>query len=297
MIGRRRLLGSGLAAGAAWALAGCRAEPQPDPDMLTGNGLFDDLVREFAGGLGVAAIHTGTGARIEHDAETRYAMCSTFKLPLAGQILAAVDAGRLSLDTPVAFGSDDMVPYAPVTERHLDRGSMTIGALCDAAVTMSDNVAANLLLRQVGGPAGFTQFLLGIGDRETRLDRIEPDLNENAPGDPRDTTTPRAMRDTVRRLALGEILSPASRTRLTGWMEACTTGRNRLRAGLPEGWRAGDKTGTSTNGASNDVAVFWPPESAPIVIACFIDAPDVTAERRDRGHAEVADRVVRHFLI
>ncbi|QIG80670.1 class A beta-lactamase [Stakelama tenebrarum] len=289
MIGRRALI-----AGSAAALAvGCG--PAREDLAITGDGLFDDLARKFGGGIGIAALDTGSGRRIDFDSISRYAMCSTFKLPLAGMILARNDAGVLQLDEEIGFGPDDMVPYAPVTERFLDRGAMTIAELCEAAVTLSDNVAANLLLRRIGGPGAFTQWLRSIGDTTTRLDRIEPALNSNLPGDPRDTTTPGAMLDTVNKLVLGNVLAPASRAGLAQWAVACETGDNRLRAGLPDAWRIGDKTGTSANGAANDVAIVWPPERPPFLIACFIDCARVTAAERDAGHAEVARRILREF--
>ncbi len=293
MIDRRSL----LAVAAAGFAIGCR--PAPDPQRqdagLTGNGLFDDLARKLDGGIGISARDTGSGRRIDFDAISRYAMCSTFKLPLAGMILALNDAGQLALNETIAFTAADMVPYAPFIERHMDRGEAAIAELCEAAVTVSDNVAANLLLRRIGGPEAFTQWLRSIGDTTTRLDRIEPDLNSNIPGDPRDTTTPAAMLDTVHKLALGDILTPASRAQLAAWMVSCETGDNRLRAGVPSEWRVGDKTGTSTNGASNDVAIVWRPESAPILIACFINNDRVTAEERDAAHAEVARRILHAF--
>ncbi|WP_109807210.1 class A beta-lactamase [Sphingosinithalassobacter portus] len=293
MIDRRSL----IAAAAASIAMGCR--PAPDPDRqdvaLTGNGLFDDLARKFYGGIGLSALDTGSGRRIDFDAISRYAMCSTFKLPLAGMVLALNDAGKLRLDERIGFGPDDLVPYAPFIERQMDRGEATLAELCQAAVTVSDNVAANLLLRRIGGPQAFTQWLRGVGDTTTRLDRIEPDLNSNLPGDSRDTTTPGAMLDTVNRLVLGDALTPASRGQLAQWMVACETGDNRLRAGVPSEWRVGDKTGTSTNGASNDVAIIWPPERAPILIACFINCDTVTARDRDAAHAKVADRILTEF--
>ncbi|MBA16819.1 MAG: class A beta-lactamase [Sphingomonas sp.] len=293
MIDRRSL----LAVAAAGFAIGCR--PAPDPQRqdadLTGNGLFDDLARKLDGGIGISALDTGSGRRVDFDAISRYSLCSTFKLPLAGMILALNDAGQLALNETIAFTAADRVPYAPFIERHMDRGEAAIAELCEAAVTVSDNVAANLLLRRIGGPEAFTQWLRSIGDTTTRLDRIEPDLNSNIPGDPRDTTTPAAMLDTVHKLALGNVLTPASRAQLAAWMVACETGDKRLRAGVPSEWRVGDKTGTSTNGASNDVAIIWPPESAPILIACFINNDRVTAEDRDAAHAEVARRILHAF--
>lgn len=243
----------------------------------------------------MAALDTATGARIGHRAAERFAMCSTFKALLAACILARVDQGKLALEHRVPYRESDLLEYAPVTRARLAEGSLTVEELCAAAVEISDNTAANLLLAQIGGPAGLTAYLRGLGDEVTRLDRDEPTLNENLPGDPRDTTTPDAMTDTYRTLLVGDrALSEASRARLAAWMVRSTTGLARLRAGLPRDWVVGDKTGTS-GGVANDVAVAWPPSRAPIVITCFVDAPSASADARNAAHAEVARIVAEVF--
>ncbi len=278
-----------LAAIGASAVAGCAiplALPKDDPEL--------SAIREATGGrLGVFALDTGTDATLSLDADERYAMCSTFKAPLAAAILAEVDAGRVRLDQPVRFTRADLVPYAPIVEAALGKGELSIEALCKGTVEVSDNVAANLLLSLIGGPAGFTRFVRGQGDRVTRLDRIEPELNIVRNGDVRDTTTPRAMVGLMRAVLVGDRLTPASRERLIGWMVASSTGRERLRAGLPAEWRAGDKTGTSGEGYFNDIAVLWPPKRAPILVACYLDAPGLDPKRANAAHAAVGALVVR----
>jgi beta-lactamase class A len=185
-------------------------------------------------------------------------MCSTFKLLLAAQVLAAVDAGRERLDRRLTWTADDLVSWSPVVEKHDGRAGLDINTLCEATMTISDNTAANLLLAEHGGPAGLTAWLRSLGDEVTRLDRDEPTLNEATPGDPRDTSSPAALVATMRKLLLGNVLSAASRERLTAWLEANQTGDRRLRAGVP-GWRVGDKTGTSGTHVSNDIGILWPP--------------------------------------
>jgi beta-lactamase class A len=170
--------------------------------------------------------------------------------------------------------------------------------LCEAIVVVSDNTAANLLLDGAMGPQGFTRFLREQGDAVTRVDRLEPDINEVPPGDERDTTTPLAMvRNLQRFLLTDEVLNPASRERLIGWMVASTTGRERLRAGLPSNWRVGDKTGTwiGEHNATNDVAIAWPPGRAPIVIACYLSASTVEPAQRNAAHAEIARSVAEEW--
>jgi beta-lactamase class A len=253
-------------------------------------------IGERTGGrLGVSALDTGTGRRIGLADGERFAMASTFKLPLAAAVLERCERGVLQLDQPISYDASDLVPHAPETEKNLARGSMTVAELCAAIVTVSDNPAANLLLEQLGGPAELTRFLRSLGDQTTRLDRIEPALNENAPGDPRDTTSPRAMVDTMQRLLLGAVLRPASREKLIGWLIAAQTGLKRIRAGLPSDWRAGDKTGTGANGAVNDVAIAWPRGGAPIVIAIYMSESEQGVDALSAAHAEIARIVVGGF--
>jgi beta-lactamase class A len=230
---------------------------------------LDALERRSGGRLGVFAIDTGSGRTLEHRAHERFPMCSTFKLLAVGAVLARVDGRNEDLGRRVGFTQNDMLDNSPVTQANFSLSSMTIGQLCEAAIVQSDNTAANLLLHSLLGPAGVTKFARKLGDRVTRLDRDEPAVNTSIPGDPRDTTSPAAMASDARALVLGNALSPRLRARLTAWMRACETGTHALRAGVPATWLAGDKTGSGPHGTSNDVAVFWPPERAPIVVAAY----------------------------
>ncbi len=239
----------------------------------------DDLkaLESRAGGrLGVCLLDCATGRHTGNRMDERFAMCSTFKLALAAVVLREADGGRLRLSDTIAFSEKDLVPHAPVTSKHLSKGVMEIGALAEAAQTTSDNVAANLLLTKLGGPAGFTRLLRDAGDQVTRLDRMEPALNLVLVGEVHDTTTPRAMSETVARFLTGDLLSPTSRERLISWMVATETGSRRIRAGLPAGWRSGDKTGTAMADTMtdkiNDIAIAWPAGMTPIVVTAYFDA-------------------------
>jgi beta-lactamase class A len=256
---------------------------------------FARVEADVGGRVGVFAIDTGTGRSLGHREDERFAMCSTFKWVLAAALLARVDRGEARLGERVPYGPADLVEYAPITSAHLSEGAMTVDALCEAAVTRSDNVAANLLLARVGGPAGLTAFVRRAADEMTRFDRSEPSLNENLPGDPRDTTTPRAMATLMRALLCGEVLSLARRDRLIDWMRACETGRERLRAGLPAGWVVGDKTGTGSRGAVNDVAIAVPPARAPILIAAYLSDGTSPSAVAAAAHAEIARIVAKHL--
>ncbi len=250
------------------------------------------LEARTGGRLGVVALDTGTGRRLAHRGGERFPLCSTFKVLLAGAVLQKVDRGETRLDRRLPFGKADLLAYAPVTTARVAEGGMTVGDLCAAAVEVSDNTAANLLLGDLGGPAAVTAFARALGDPRTRLDRTEPTLNEARPGDPRDTTTPEAMVGSLRALLLGPTLGPESRARLEGWMAACTTGRTRLRAGLPPDWAAGDKTGSGARGTANDIAILRPPHRAPILVAAYLTGSTASDSGRDAVLAEVGRLVV-----
>ena len=250
---------------------------------------------DLGGTVGVFAWNTGNGRQLGHRQDERFALCSTFKWVLAAAILASIDSGKISFEEQLAYGPADVLDHAPVTARHVADGHLTMRALCRAVITVSDNTAANLLLRRLGGPSEVTAFARSCGDPVTRLDRYEPDLNENATGDLRDTTTPQAMVELMQEVLCGSVLSSASRELLIGWLEACETGRNRLRAGLPQNWRAGDKTGSGKRGALNDVAIAFPPSRAPILIAAYMSCPGVEASAMAAAQAAIGRIVVEEL--
>jgi beta-lactamase class A len=239
--------------------------------------LFDRLKGELArveaesrGRLGVAMLDTRSNAHCDHRGDERFPMCSTFKLLAAAAVLARVDAGKEQLQRRIRFAPSDIVVNSPITQNRTGDDGMSLDELCEAAMIVSDNTAGNLLLDALGGPAGLTAFARSLGYSVTRLDRIEPDLNEALPDDPRDTTSPVAMLANLRGLVLGDVLSVQSRTRLTGWLVGNKTGDTRLRAGLPKGWRVGDKTGAGDHGTTNDVGVIWPGERQPVLVATYL---------------------------
>ena len=256
---------------------------------------FAALERGAGGRLGVAALDTTSGARVAHRAGERFPMCSTFKILAVGAVLSRVDRERESLSRMIAYGEADLLDYAPVTGAHVRDGALSLGDLCQAAIELSDNTAANLILAQIGGPAGVTAFARGLGDPVTRLDRNEPSLNTAIPGDPRDTTTPAAMLADLRALTLGGVLARPSRERLIGWLRAAKTGQARLRAGFPPNWVIGDKTGTGVNGTANDLAIAATP-GGPILVASYLTGATATTDAgRDAVHAEVARLVVANL--
>jgi beta-lactamase class A len=220
-------------------------------------------------------------------------MCSTFKLPLVAAILKRVDAGEELLERRIAYDATALLEYAPVTREHVSEGGMSVEGLCEASIVVSDNTAANLLLETLGGPRGLTAFFRTVGDSTSRLDRNEPMLNTAIPGDERDTTTPSAMLEVMHELLLGNVLRDASKERLLRWLIATKTGLKRLRAGIPAEYRAGDKTGTGNHGATNDLAIAWPPARPPVLIAAYSWGSTASTERLSDALAQAARLVLR----
>jgi beta-lactamase class A len=274
----------GLIAAASWLPFAAHAGDNPA-------GLIAAIEKRSGGRLGVAALDTGTGRRIGHRSGERFAMCSTFKLLLAAAVLHRVDRGEDKLDRRIAYGKADILPHAPVAEANLAKGSLTVARMAEAVIEDSDNTCANKLIAALGGPSAVTAYARTLGDMVTRLDRTETALNTAIAGDPRDTTTPGAMLDDLRRLTLGDALSDTSRTLLTSWMVRCTTAAARIPAGLPGGWTSGNKTGTGENGATNDIAILWPPGRKPMLLAVYFTESKADLPAREAVIADVAQVV------
>ena len=250
----------------------------------------------LGGRLGVFACEVGGDQIIAWRENERFPMCSTFKLSLAAAVLEQVDAGRLDLARKIAYGPADLLSYAPVAKAHLAEGALSIRDMCAAAVTLSDNTCANLLLAQIGGPAALTARWRAWGDHETRLDRNEPGLNSAIPGDPRDTTTPRAMVRTLRAFLVADTLKPASREMLLGWMRECQTGLHKLRAGFPADVIVGDKTGNNAHNTMGDLAIAEAPGHKPILVAAYFTGAKVSLDAQDAAFAPIG-RIISNALL
>jgi beta-lactamase class A len=264
-------------------LAGSAAFAENDPATRIAT-----IEARIGGRIGVAAFDTSNNKHLAYRADERFPMCSTFKFLAAAAVLKRVDEGKEKLERFVSYGAEDILEYAPVTKAHLKEGGMTLSALCAAAIEQSDNTAGNLLLNVIGGPAGLTNFARALGDRVTRLDRIEPELNSATPGDERDTTTPAAISSDMQRLLLGDALSEKSRRQLEDWLKRNKTGGSMIRAGVPKTWSVGDKTGRGANGATNDIAIVRPAGRAPMLLAIYSVGSTATANDREAAIAEAA---------
>ncbi|GAA3150881.1 PEN family class A beta-lactamase, Bpc-type [Planomonospora alba] len=269
--------------------------PAPAPGQAAARRELRALEASFGGRIGAYALDTGTGAAVSHRADERFPLLSTFKAVAAAAVLHRARTAEPGLmEERVRWTAADLQAHSPVTGEHVQDG-LTVAELCEAAITQSDNTAANLLLARIGGPAGLTRYLRALGDTVSRLDRREPGLNDWRPGERRDTTTPAAIAGTLRALAVGDALHPRDRERLNGWLRANRTGDARIRAGLPKDWTVGDKTGTGgTYGTANDVAVVRPAgDAAPIVMAVYTNRRSAGAARDDRVVAETAAVLAR----
>ncbi|MFF3171226.1 class A beta-lactamase [Streptomyces sp. NPDC057900] len=296
----RRAVLTGLA---ALPLVGCTSGPEASPkpsgtapssaspsapaDPRTERA-FRELERKFDARLGVHTLDTGSGRTVTHRPDERFAYASTCKALLVGAVL---DKNSLrQMDRLVRYGREDLVSASPVTERHVATG-MTLRELSDAAIRYSDNTAANLLFHELGSPRALQDALRALGDDVTRCDRYETALSDATPGDLRDTSTPRALATGLRAYVLGDTLPSEKRAVLTDLLRRNTTGDHTIRAGVPDHWQVGDKTGTGGYGTRNDIAVIWPPGAAPITLAVLSRRDAKDAERDDAliaGAAKVA---------
>jgi beta-lactamase class A len=291
MRSRRQWLAGAIAAAVGGALMPGTAAAESGDRALK-------RIRERIGGrLGVHALDSQSGKRWGIDEDSRYAMASTFKLPLAAAFLWQVDRKAISLDHTLGIKATDFLPNSPAVQLKLAAGMdvMTIRELCAAVVTQSDNSAANVLLGALGGPTVFNQFVRTIGDEITSLDRHEPALNTNIPGDARDTTTPRVMVDNLLKIFTQDVLSLPSRALLIDWMVASRTGLDRVRAGLPKSWNPGDKTGTGENGAFNDLVVAYPPQRRPVFAAVYMSESKLGPKELAAAHAEIGTLLAKVF--
>lgn len=255
---------------------------------------LEALEKSTGGRLGVALINTADDSQIVYRADERFAMCSTSKVMAAAAVLKQSESDKTLLNQRVEIKKSDLINYNPIAEKHVN-GTMTLAELSAAALQYSDNTAMNKLIAHLGGPEKVTAFARSLGDETFRLDRTEPTLNTAIPGDPRDTTTPLAMAQTLRNLTLGKALAETQRAQLVTWLKGNTTGSASIQAGLPTSWVVGDKTGSGDYGTTNDIAVIWPEDHAPLILVTYFTQPDQKAESR-RDVLAAAAKIVTQGL-
>ncbi|MFF9978585.1 class A beta-lactamase [Streptomyces erythrochromogenes] len=292
-LGAGAVLTAALPAGAARAAApdapGRPGGPGGDGEVIR---RLRALEREYGARVGAYARDTGTGRTVAHRADELFPMCSVFKTPAAAAVMRDLDRDGEFLARRIHYTQEDVTSAGGGSVTGLPEnvaGGLTVAELCSAAIAQSDNGAANLLLREVGGPTAITRFCRSVGDRTTRLDRWEPELNSAEPSRVTDTTSPRAIARTYGRLVLGDALAPRHRELLTRWLVSNTTSGDRFRAGLPHDWVIGDKTGAGSYGTNNNVGIGWPPGRPPVELAVLTTRPDAAAPRENALVARAAE--------
>ncbi|PRT31459.1 class A beta-lactamase [Bacillus wiedmannii] len=253
---------------------------------------FVKLEKEYDAKLGIYALDTGTNQTVTYRSDERFAYASTHKALAVGALLQKKSIE--DLDQKIKYTSKDLVNYNPITEKYVGTG-MTLKELADASIRYSDNTAQNLILKQLGGPSEFKKSLREIGDSVTNPKRFEPELNEVQPGDTRDTSTPMALATSLQTYALSDILPTEKRNFLIDLMKRNTTGDNLIRAGVPEEWEVADKTGSGAYGTRNDIAIIWPPNKKPIVLAILSNHAKEDAKYDDKLIAD-ATKIVLNAL-
>jgi beta-lactamase class A len=299
---RRLIVAMPFLAGISSVSACLPEKGEPKPTFVPDNIKITAIEKRIGGRVGVALMDSKGEIRAAHRGQERFAMCSTFKAPLAAAMLAAHDKGKLDQYAPVTITKGDLVPYAPFAERMLRENRPTsLYELAEKTVDYSDNAAANIILRALGGPEALTAFFAEHGGAQTRLDRIEPEMNENAIGDPRDTTTPISMAGLMRNILIKASAGQKNADILSGWLVKSATGKERIEAGIPASWKVGDKTGTAPSSAPayNDVAIIWPhqqeaikAQAEPYILAIYTDRPHAPAQQVDKAIAEIANILV-----
>ena len=252
---------------------------------------------ELGARIGLAVHDLETEQRWEYRSDERFALSSTFKTLACANVLHNVDIGQEKIDRVVRFSKSNLVTYSPVTEKHVGKKGMSLGELCQATLSTSDNSAANFILQAIGGPKSLTQFLRSIGDDITRLDRWETELNEATPKDKRDTTTPIAMITTLEKLVVGETLSTESRQQLQSWLKGNEVGDALFRKGVPSDWIVADRTGAGGYGSRAITAVMWPPGRKPVIAALYITETDASFEDRDAVIAKIGTEIAKTVLV
>lgn len=256
---------------------------------------IEAVEKRIGGNIGVAVYDTGAKSLWQHDGDSRFPLMSTFKTLACAKLLADAEQGHSSLNSTVVIKQQDLVTYSPVTKQQVNQ-SFSLQQACRTTLATSDNTAANIVLNGIGGPIAFTDFMRSIGDDATRLDRLEPFLNEAAKGDPRDTTTPTAMVKSLDALLYGDFLSESSKQQLTQWMKDNRVSDSLLRAVLPEGWQIADKSGAGGNGSRGIVGSVWKQNRAPILVSIYITQSQVPFKQRNQAIAEIGDAIFKRYL-
>ncbi|HHX8332807.1 CARB family carbenicillin-hydrolyzing class A beta-lactamase [Vibrio antiquarius] len=244
--------------------------------------------------IGVSVWDTQTDERWDYRGDERFPLMSTFKTLACATMLSDMDSGKLSKNATAKVDERSIVVWSPVMDKLAGQNTRVEHA-CEAAMLMSDNTAANLVLNEIGGPKAVTMFLRSIGDKATRLDRLEPRLNEATPGDNRDTTTPNAMVNTLRTLIEGETLSYESRVQLKIWMQDNKVSDSLMRSVLPTGWSIADRSGAGGHGSRGINAIIWKENHRPVYISIYVTETELSLQARDQLIAQISQLILQKY--
>ncbi|MDP3269525.1 MAG: class A beta-lactamase [Legionella sp.] len=247
-----------------------------------------ELENSSGGRIGIYAINTANGTHLQYHANERFPMGCTSKVIGVATILNKSVSDSSLLSQKVSYTKKDLTNWNPITEKHLATG-MTVSELCSASISYSDNAAMNLLVKKMGGLEQINVFARSIHNDSFRQDNGWPEeALSGGQGNLNDSSTPKAMAESLQKLAFTDALAKPQRELLVSWLKATTTGDFRIRAGVPKGWVVADKTGTgSTYGTTNDIGIIWPPKCAPIVVAVYYTSNDKKAVKREDVVASV----------
>ena len=262
-------------------LSGCKGQPS---DLN-----FGELEAKYDAQIGVYVLDTNDNSEIAYNADQRFAYCSTHKVLSVGALLQ-----RKSLDElgeRRIYSAEEILPYSAITKAHVADG-LTLAEICEAALRVSDNTAANLVIAELGGIDAFRDSLRAIGDDVTEPARLETELNIFSPDSPADTTTPRRLAKDLELYLLGDLLSDEKKSLLATWMSDNAITDDLIKAGVPKGWKVLDKSGAGINYVTrNDVAVIYPPNKKPIVVAIMTRRNEESARFDSALVAEVAEKI------
>lgn len=253
------------------------------------------LEETYHGRIGVFALNTKNKRTFHYRATEPFPLASTAKLMVVAAVLKKGSENNSWLNQTVHYTKQTLITYSPITKQHIDSG-MTIRDLCQAAIIVSDNTAMNLLIKQLGGINAVNQFAHSIGNKSFRLDRLEPNLNSAIPGDLRDTSTPSDMAYSLQTLLLSNELKAEQQKQLVNWLINNKTGDEKIRAGVPKDWIVGDKTGAGDYGTTNDIAIIWPPNQEPIILAIYFTQSEKSNSNSDHIIAEASKIVANEIL-
>ncbi|MFV0575049.1 MAG: class A beta-lactamase [Vibrio sp.] len=256
---------------------------------------IQQVEQELSARVGVTILDVDSGKLWDHNGDQRFPLTSTFKTIACGKLLNDSEDGQLQLTDTVKVRTVDLVTYSPVVEKYVGK-QIELQNACQAAMYMSDNTAANIIIKAVGGTEAVTQFARTLGDKVTRLDRFEPELNQGKPNDERDTTTPNMISQDINALLFGSVLSEQSKQQLKEWMVNNQVTGNLLRSVLPDYWHIADRSGAGGYGSRSITAVVWTDNQSPVIISIYLTQTEASMDELNQAIVEIGKAIFDSLL-